>query len=518
MRITGLASGIDTESMVKELMAAHRKPLEKIIQQKELANWKIDAYREVNTKLLEFRKSMEELRLERPFNSIVASSTNDSKVVATSTGAKPTQSSYEISNITLAQSERAASVKFFTNGFDTSKTLTELGISPAASGNVEITINGQAIAIDPSKSLSTALTDISSQSGVNVTYSTTDKSFTFTDKITGAASKVSIAENGSDFLSTLGMSAGEVSATSDFTNSNTVSSVKGRNKTQASATINGLVYKSDTNSISFDGLQFDLKGSLISTEAPINVSVKQDDTGIYDKIKTFVDKYNEVIEELNEKLSERKSRNYQPLTNEQKEAMSDKEIELWEEKAKVGLLGRDPILNNVLTSMRNAMSSPVQGADAGAVSPIDTLEEIGINLSDNWRDKGKLIIDETKLKAMISTDLSKVAEIFNKSTSTLPANDTSKTTESTLKFSQSGVADRIYERLEATMRDLSSQALKGSQSVIGKQMSSLDTRISQFEDRLTRTEDRYWRQFTAMEKAIQQSNSQSTWLMQQFNY
>ena len=117
---------------------------------------------------------------------------------------------------------------------------------------------------------------------------------------------------------------------------------------------------------------------------------KQDDDKIFEKIKTFVDGYNDLIEDLNEKLSERKNRDFQPLSAEQKEAMSEKEIELWEEKAKAGLLGRDPIISKVLSSMRNAMSAPVEGADGTSASPIDTLEEIGINLSDNWRDHGKL--------------------------------------------------------------------------------------------------------------------------------
>lgn len=179
-------------------------------------------------------------------------------------------------------------------------------------------------------------------------------------------------------------------------------------------------------------------------------------------------------------------------------------------------MGRDPILSKVLSSMRFAMSTPVKGADGTSANPVDTLGEIGINLSNNWRDHGKLSIDENKLKAMIASDLPKVASIFNKSTSTLDPTDKSDTIKSPVKFAQSGVADRIYERLEATIKELSEQALKGPQSVIGKQLTALDTRINAFEDRLVDIEDRYYKQFTAMEKAIQKANSQSGWMMQQF--
>ena len=134
-------------------------------------------------------------------------------------------------------------------------------------------------------------------------------------------------------------------------------------------------------------------------------------------------------------------------------------------------------------------------------------------MARSWKTE----IDEDKLKAMIASDSDKVAAVFNKSTDDLAETDKSNTIESSAKFSQSGVADRVYERLEATMKELSTQALKGSQSVIGKQLTAFDTRIDAFEDRLVGIEDRYWRQFTAMEKAIQQANSQSGWLMQQFS-
>ncbi len=519
IRISGLASGMDTDTMVKELMTAHRKPLDKIYKQKELANWKIDAYREVNTKLLEYRKSMEDLRLQRPFNSKIATSSNPNAINATATGT-PTQSSYEIKNISLAKPESAASVKFFTSGFDTTKTLTELGINADSTTNkVELSVNGQNVSLDPTMKLSDALSAISTQAAVSVSYSATDKSFTFTDNTKGSNSKVIISEtttNGSNFLSTLNMISGEVSSTQNtFGNSSTISSVIGSDKQQASAEINGLLYKSDTNSITYDGMQFDLLGVPQDNTIPITVTAKPDNDKIFENIKTFVDGYNKLIEDLNTLYSEKKSRSYQPLTSDEKEAMTDKEVELWEERAKVGLLGRDPILSKVLTSMRSAMYTPVTGADTGATNPIDTLEEIGIKLSTKWEDNGKLELDENKLKGMISSDLTKVAEVFNKSTSSLAATDDSNTIMSQTKFSESGVADRIYERLEATMKELTKQALGGSQSTIGKQLTSFDTRIAAFESRLVNIENRYYRQFSAMEKAIQRANSQSSWLSQQ---
>ena len=198
MRISGLASGIDTESMIKELMTAERKPLEKIYQQKELANWKIDAYREVNTKLLEFRKSMEDLRLEKPFNSSIATSSDPNKVVATSTGGVSAESSYEITSVTLAQSARAASVKFFTGDKIVDPAITELTDSTIglAVGDT-LTVNDKTFTVGATSTMNDLVAAFAGLAEVNVSYSATEKSLSITNKVKGLDSSVSVTASAS---------------------------------------------------------------------------------------------------------------------------------------------------------------------------------------------------------------------------------------------------------------------------------------------------------------------------------
>lgn len=342
MRISGLASGIDTESMIKELMAAQRKPLEKLNQQKELANWKIDVYREVNTKLLEFRKSMEDLRLNTPFNSSIASSSDPNTVVATSTGGVTTASTYEITSVTLAQTERAASVKFFTGDVvdpttgklldPTTTKLIDIGLVEGES----LSINDKIFTVGATSTMNDLVAAFANSAEVNVSYSATEKSLSITSKLKDSDASISVTANAS--FTNLNIKSGAVNNGGDSyagTDSN-ISSIQGRDKSQATAIINGIEYRSDTNSITYDGIKFDLKGNLATTSTPISVTSKQDNDKIFEKIKTFVDGYNALIEDLNGKLSERKNRNYQPLSAEQKDAMSEKEIELWKKKPKRG--------------------------------------------------------------------------------------------------------------------------------------------------------------------------------------
>jgi flagellar hook-associated protein 2 len=221
-----------------------------------------------------------------------------------------------------------------------------------------------------------------------------------------------------------------------------------------------------------------------------------------------LDKYNEVIAKLNTETKEAKYRDYTPLLDEQKEAMSDKQIELWEEKAKSGLLRSDSILTSALTEMRRSLSSPVTGVTD---TKFDTLSEIGIT-TGSYLEDGKLYINETKLKEAITQNGSKVMELFTKS---------SDSTVSTTKFNESGLGQRLYDQIVSSMGKITDKA--GSvasltdNSILGKSIDRMDDEIDRWQDRLSQIEDRYWRQFTAMEQAMNKANSQSSWLAQQFS-
>ena len=108
-----------------------------------------------------------------------------------------------------------------------------------------------------------------------------------------------------------------------------------------------------------------------------------------DSIKTFVDKYNELIADFNGRLTEKRYRDYPPLLDDQKKDMKENDIKLWDEKAKSGLLTSDSTIRSFLTEMRNSLISTVQNSGS-----FNSLKDIGINFSSNYRDNGKLVLDE----------------------------------------------------------------------------------------------------------------------------
>jgi flagellar hook-associated protein 2 len=185
--------------------------------------------------------------------------------------------------------------------------------------------------------------------------------------------------------------------------------------------------------------------------------------------------------------------------------MSEDEIKLWEEKAKSGTLRSDSLLSSVLDKMRFAWGSPVKAAD----SKFDQMTEYGIE-TGSYFEGGKLYIkDEARLKQAINENPDEVLKFF---------------TNSSQNFEEQGVARRLYNILSDSMASITTQAgsessfSKYDQSILAERIRDIEKRIDAREVRLTQLEQRYWRQFTAMESAIQWANAQSAWLAQQFSY
>lgn len=269
--------------------------------------------------------------------------------------------------------------------------------------------------------------------------------------------------------------------------------------TDAEIEYNGVTTNYSSNSFVINGVSFTVKAK---TTAEVDVTVSQDTDAVFNSIKGFIDKYNQIISDISGELNEEKYRSYQPLTDEQKKEMKDKDIENWEAKAKSGTLRRDSILENALLQFRTALSGVVQGLPSG---DINQLSQIGID-SMNYQDKGKLYIDEAKLKAALASDPEQVKALFT-------ADDGNSTTDS-----GDGIAKRLYNLTDTIFTQIKDKA--GSTGsildsyLLGRQTKEIDNQISSMNRRLTAMEERYYKQFTAMEKALSQMNAQSASLMQ----
>ncbi|WP_336636206.1 flagellar filament capping protein FliD [Lysinibacillus fusiformis] len=293
-----------------------------------------------------------------------------------------------------------------------------------------------------------------------------------------------------------------------------LASTRGQNAIYA---VNGLVMESKSNSVNISGYEIKLNGtfnesnidgnnSIVGTPTnSIGISSTNDIDSTVDKIKEFVSKYNELIGGLNNQLKETRYRAYAPLTTEQRAEMSESEQKLWDEKAMSGLLRSDSILRNGLSDMRNALGGRVNGVGDQV---IDTLAEMGITTSSSYNDGGKLVIDETKLRKALAEDPDRVVNTLIQD-----GEKNSATGEDTR-----GLVRRLRDSITDFTREIERKAgrstMTDNQYALGKSLISTDDRITKLQTRLQDIESRYWKQFTAMEQAINKANQQSSMFMQ----
>ncbi|HHW01025.1 MAG TPA: flagellar filament capping protein FliD [Clostridiaceae bacterium] len=370
-----------------------------------------------------------------------------------------------------------------------------------AQGKLKLTINNVDIEISANDTLAMVIDKInSSGAGVNLSYSSFTDTFTLVAKNTGAGT-ITLDDNGSNFFKNIRLETVEPG-------------------TDAVFELDGIVATRRTNSFTIDGVTYNLLGVSANGEK-VTINLQQDVDATFNAIKEFVDKYNEILDTINKKLSEKYDRDYLPLTSDQKNAMSEDEIKKWEEKAKTGLLRNDSTLETLVSTLRRALYDAIDGVSGGLYS-------IGIS-TGSYFEKGKLIIDENKLREAIRNTPDKVMNIFAKSSSIAYSVDLDS--ESRRKrYNESGIINRLDDILKdyvRTTRDASGRkgiliekaGIAGDTSditnTIYKEIAEYDREISRLTQLLIEKENTYYLKFIAMEKALSQMNSQSNWLMAQ---
>ncbi|KZE48556.1 flagellar hook protein [Brevibacillus parabrevis] len=498
IRISGMASGMDTEKMIKDLMKAQREPVNRLQRNKYSTEWKRDAYRDMNSILAELQNTVKGLRMASSFNKKIAASENDSIASAKVVG-KPSLSSYTVEVTSLAKAGTPPTAEFNTSVTDPKVAVggSDFTFTISKDTNGDGSING------------------SDATGVTISVAGANDSLeAIVNKINSANAgvKASIFNNKLVMTSEDGKTFQVQASASNNLDIDTAikTSTAGTAGEEAKFKINGVEYTSPTNTISFDGMEITLKQA--SAGGQVVVSTKTDEESVYNMVKDFVDKYNAIIETINKKISEPKKKGYQPLLDEEKEALPEKTAEKLEAMAKSGILLRDPILSNGLTELRRAISTPLQVT--GINKAFDTLSEIGITGAPSGKnaylENGRLYLDETKLREAIRNNGDDVLKLFTNYSD--EKNDLGK------KYNESGVAERLYSQLSQIMDKITKEAgaagTIADTSALSKKIQQTDDDISRWEDRLKIIEDRYWKQFSAMEKAMSKAQSQGSWFAQ----
>jgi flagellar hook-associated protein 2 len=503
-RITGMATGMDTDSIVKKLMKVEQIPLDQMKQKQQKYSWESDAYRQWNSDLFSFKTTtLFNMKLSGTYNTFDVSSSNSTSVTGTATGNAITGSysvqvdklasaaTFSSTGVVLdptkalndpAQGSRALSA-------DTSITVSVVDPQTNKTQTASINISATGTINDVIASINTAKDTTTGQSlGLQAIYDQNLQQFILRTKSTGANASIDLSTSSSGGLTFL---------------SNTLGiNTTNQSGSNADITFNGThLTNISTNTTTLMGINLSFMNTTpkdaSGNPVPATITVSGNVDAEVKNIKDFIDKYNDMLDKLNKAVSEPVYKDYQPLTDDQRSAMSDTLITQWETKAKSGLMHNDSILSGLVNKMRSDMISVVDNG-----SKYNSLASIGIS-SKSYQDKGKLYVDEDKLRAAIQNDPDAVKNLFSFMGDS----------------SSNGIINRISDDFDQAVKKLTDKAgMTGNssydQSVVGKLLTQTQTNILQKQDDLNRKEDEYYKQFAAMEEAVNKYNSQSSWLMQ----
>ena len=478
----GIASGLDTQSIVEDLMKIERLKVDRVVKQKTMVEWEKEAWADMNQKLYDFyRVELHALRSVGTFTQKKVDSTNSSVATITaSSSAADGQHSLTVNQ--LAQGSHLTSEKFG-NDINGEQITSSTVISDITGSDEPVTLtissNGEVheVIIEPDDTVGD-MTNKLKEADPNINISVDDNfgRMFISTKETGSEMDINIAGD-EVLLESLGLT-------------ENATKIVGQD---AEFVYNGAALTSSSNDVNLNGLSIRLTG-----EGTTDIVVSYDVDAAYDAVKDFVLKYNELMMEINEKVYAESVRDYEPLTDDEKAAMTESEIILWETKIKDSILRRDSILMDISNTMRNILTTSM-GVDTGDLD-YNLLSELGI-VTGAYNERGLLHIEG-------DTDFPGYSEKNNKLREALEQNP-----EGAAEFFNTlgqEVYDTMFDKMKTT--ELSSALTFYNDKAMDDKISEYDKRIERLEARMAMVEARYWNQFTAMEKAIQQANSTADYL------
>ena len=378
------------------------------------------------------------------------------------------------------------------NKINSGSTLSDLGFKPEADGTYKLNINGTEISLDKKSTISSMMSAVNkSAAGVTMTYSSLTNSFTLESKEFGGTGKVEVGDT------SLGRSLGLVD------DNGTVGASEGQN---AIFEINGQEVYLNDNTYTLDGNTFTFNDNMTIGET-YTVNIAKDSTTVKDALKKFVESYNKLIDDVYGYIGKSPAKDddgntYEPLTNAEKDEMSEDEITKWEEKAKQGVLYNDSTVSTVMSQMRSALYTNVTLDDGSKFG----IYNLGIKTSSEWSEHGKLQIDENAFDKAFENNEDAIIKLFTDS-------DTGM-----MKKLNSVIDGAVKSSGAANTRGtLVRKAGKADSSVttdstIYKEMVKMQDRLKELQDRYDTKEEYWWKVFTNMETAMADLNSQTSYI------
>lgn len=501
MRMTGMYSGMDTESIIQELVSVKRTKVDDVKKKQTKLEWKQDAWKDLNTKLKNLQsKYISNMRFASSYMKKTTAVSNSSAVsVITGENAVNGVQSLEVKQLAKTGYLTGAQMKASGSGSLTALSrLSDLADSDGIGDGGQISIKAGDKDLTLDVTADTTISDVMTklkEAGLNANFDEKQQRLFISAKISGASNDFSITAAGSNGQAALKALGIQLNPDGDPTAEGYAKKIDGQD---AKIELNGATFTNNTNVFEINGLTFTALSETKAGEA-VTITTQDDTDGIYDMIKGFLKEYNSIMNEMDKLYNADSASKYEPLTDDEKDAMSDAEVEKYEKKIKDSLLRRDSTLSTIRSKLTSVMSSgtTVDGkqmhlSDFG----IDTLSyftaaenEKNAYHIDGDPDDENTSGNADKLKSMIASDPDTVVSFFSS----------------------------LHKELYSTMDGLS-KAVEGYRSYgsfyddkkMKSDYSDYTTKIAEMEEKVNDYEDKWYSKFSKMETALAKMQSNAS--------
>lgn len=509
-RITGTNSGLDVDSLVKSSMKSYQSKIDKEVQNQKISEYQQEQYKQIMSDSSNFYDKYCDilktgnLMSTNTYNSVSFTPSDPTKVTAVGfAGADASEYTVKVDNLATRANATIATAKLIA-GNNLSVTMGSLTIDPITiDADKDKTVSALNKALQ-AKGINASAKYSEFSGGIVIEAGEMGTGHTFTVKSDGFADIA--ATDGTNLKGTItkGTQTVDLTGTSNTVTIDSVQLTLKATTPTTETTVATIDADGTTTTTSADGTvtTITIAGGQKTTSSykPVTLSGSTDITGLKDKIVSFINDYNTLLQGINTKLYEKRDKSFMPLTDDQKKGMTDDQITTWEKKAKTGLLKGDSDLQRIASEMKSAMSSVMSGSSA-------YLENIGIKPVKNYAEKnGTLTVDETKLTKALQDNALNVKDLFSRA-------------ESKDGTDKGGVLTRLASALKSEFKvsdsSLSKKAgLEGTSTqysnLLTTSINAKKTLIASLNTKYTQKENALYKKYSALETAMQKLNSQQS--------
>lgn len=508
IRMSGLNSGLDTESIVSALVSNYSSKVKKFTKEQTKLGWKQETWKEVNKNVYGFYTTLSSMRYTSAYD-LKSSYVSDKTKATVTTAGNAAVGTHSLKINALAKSEYISGAKIYAgkDGKVTADTklgdLAGLDKITGDEGKIKITVGetedenhvrtgGKEKVIDVKKDMTIgSLINKIREAGLYANFDSKLQRIYISSDKSGNAGHFDIKGEGEgeNFLKALGIAEDNL----DKITGDKIEKGKSENLgtkimgQEAEIVLDGVTYKSESNSISVNGITVN---ALAETDKEISITTIADTKGLYDKIKDFLGKYNDVVNELTSKYNADPAKGMDVLSDDEKKAMGEATAAKYEDKIKDSLLRRDTTLNSIITIMTNSMSRgfTIKGKNYSLSSfGIQTLGILNAAKNEQYayhingdKDDEKTETYPDKLMKALTEDPDTVMTFMKK------------------------LSEGLYSQLDKKMKStyLNSAYTIYNDKEMDREYRNYSSLIKTWSDKVDSMEDYYYRKFSRMESSL----------------